>query len=115
LLNAQSTLVERMNELPFPMPNGSVLPGNGFCMADAVVLGDVVSSVISSNCYIEKNVKISNSLLMSGCKVGQDSTITHSVVGQNVVIGNGAKLHNVVIGDNYEIAAKMDISDQRIP
>ena len=115
LLNAQSTLVERMHELPFPMPKGSVLPGNGFCMADAVILGDAVSSVISSNCYIEENVKISDSLLMSGCKVGQDSTITHSVVGQNVVIGNGAKLHNVVIGDNCEIAAETNISDQKIP
>ena len=115
LLNAQSTLVERMHELPFPMPNGSVLPGNGFCMADAVILGDVVSSVVSSNCYIEENVKITDSLLMSGCKVGLDSTITNSVIGQNVVIGNGAKLDNVVIGDNTEIAAKTDISNQRIP
>lgn len=115
LLNAQSTLVKRMKELPFPMPNGTVLPGNGFCMDDAVILGDVVSSVISSNCFVEENVKISNSLLMSGCKISPDSIISNSVLGQNVVIGNGAKLDNVVIGDNTVIAAKMDISDQRIP
>ncbi|NCG42414.1 MAG: NTP transferase domain-containing protein, partial [Euryarchaeota archaeon] len=91
LLNAQSTLVKRMKELPFPMPNGTVLPGNGFCMDDAVILGDVVSSVISSNCFVEENVKISNSLLMSGCKISPDSIISNSVLGQNVVIGNGAK------------------------
>ena len=115
LLNAQSTLVKRMKELPFPMPNGTVLPGNGFCMDDAVILGDVVSSVISSNCFVEENVKISNSLLMSGCKISPDSIISNSVLGQNVVIGNGAKLDNVVIVDNTVIAAKMDISDQRIP
>lgn len=115
LLNAQSTLVKRMKELPFPMPNGKVLPGNGFCMDDAVILGDVVSSVISSNCFVEENVKISNSLLMSGCKISPDSIISNSVLGQNVVIGNGAKLDNVVIGDDVVIAAKMDISDQRIP
>ena len=115
LLNAQSTLVKRMKELPFPMPNGKVLPGNGFCMDDAVILGDVVSSVISSNCFVEENAQISNSLLMSGCKISPDSIISNSVLGQNVVIGNGAKLDNVVIGDNTVIAAKMDISDQRIP
>ena len=108
-------LVKRMKELPFPMPNGKVLPGNGFCMDDAVILGDVVSSVISSNCFVEENVKISNSLLMSGCKISPDSIISNSVLGQNVVIGNGAKLDNVVIGDDVVIAAKMDISDQRIP
>ena len=115
LLNAQSTLVKRMKELPFPMPNGKVLPGNGFCMDDAVILGYVVSSVISSNCFVEENAQISNSLLMSGCKISPDSIISNSVLGQNVVIGNGAKLDNVVIGDNTVIAAKMDISDQRIP
>ena len=52
---------------------------------------------------------------MSGCKVSPDSTISNSVLGQNVVIENGAKLNNVVIGDNTVIAAKTNISDQRIP
>jgi mannose-1-phosphate guanylyltransferase len=115
LLNAQSTLVKRMTELPFPIPNGTILPGDGFSMEGAVILGDVTSSVISSNCQIQEQVKISNSLLMSGCNIGAKSSITKSVLGQDVIVGNGSTLHNVVIGDGTIIDANSNLSDQRIP
>ena len=114
LLNAQSTLVRRMNELPFPIPEGTLLPGDGFCMGDSINLGDVSSSVISSDCLIQDKVVISNSLLMSGCSIGAKSSITKSVLGQNVVIGNGCTLHNVVIGDGVKIGAESNLADQKI-
>jgi len=115
LLNAQSTLVKRMNELPFSIPEGSILPGDGFCMKDSIILGDVTSSVISSNCLIQEQVEISESLLMSGCKIGAKSSITNSVLGQDVVIENGSTLHNAVIGDGVVITANSEIIDKRIP
>ena len=115
LLNAQSTLVKRMSELPFPIPNGTILPGDGFSMEGSVILGDVTSSVISSNCQIQEQVKISNSLLMSGCKIGAKSSITKSILGQDVIVGTGSTLHNVVIGDGTIIDANSNLSDQRIP
>jgi mannose-1-phosphate guanylyltransferase len=115
LLNAQSTLVKRMNELPFSIPEGSILPGDGFCMKDSIILGDVTSSVISSNCVVQDQVEISESLLMAGCKIGAKSSITNSVLGQNVVVGNGSTLHNAVIGDGIEIDAYSEIINKRIP
>lgn len=114
LLNAQSTLVERMQQLPFPMPEGDVLAGNGFCMKGSVILGEATSSVISSNCRVEENAIITDSLLMSGCTIGANSVLTKCVLGQNVMVGSGVKLDNVVIGDDNEIAANSQFSNQKI-
>ena len=48
LHNAQMALIEKREELPFPMPDGEVLPDGSFISSTASVSGHISKSIILS-------------------------------------------------------------------
>lgn len=114
LIRAQQVLISNRESLPFPMPDGQVIDGDGFEFEDSQSTGQNRSSVLSSGTRIGNKSVISNSLIMSNSIVGDDCELDKSVVGENVSIGDSCKLLNCVIGDGVTVKMGTILEDSKI-
>lgn len=78
------------------------------------IMGDVIGSIISSECIIKKGSKIINSVILPRTTVEEGAQIEYCIVGENCFIGKNARLgayppgpdeapEIAVIGDNIRI------------
>lgn len=105
LHNAQMALVEGRNSLPFPMPDGEVLPDGSFISKSASVSGHVERSIILEGASV--NGAVVNSVVMSKARVNGVSE--SSIIGEGSVIDS--RIQSCVIGDNVHIA--IDLQNER--
>ena len=114
LLNAQSTLIERYEHLPFVYPEG-FSEHNGVLQSDDVSSqGELEASVIGPGCTIDERAVIASSLLMAGCHVGKGAVVLHSVLGERVKIPEGCTVNRCVVGDDVELEAGAIYADEKI-
>lgn len=105
LHNAQMALIEQRNELPFPMPEGEVLPDGSFISSTASVSGHISRSVILEGASV--NGAAVNSVVMANSRINGVSE--SSIVGENSVVDS--RILNCVIGDESQIA--IDLENER--
>lgn len=105
LHNAQMALIERREQLPFPMPEGEVLPDGSFISSSASVSGHISKSVILEGASV--NGAAVNSVVMANSRINGVSE--SSIVGQNCIIDS--RILNCVIGDNSQIS--IDLENER--
>ena len=105
LHNAQMALIERREQLPFPMPEGEVLPDGSFISSSASVSGHISKSVILEGASV--NGAAVNSVVMANSRINGVSE--SSIVGQNCIIES--RILNCVIGDNSQIS--IDLENER--
>ena len=105
LHNAQMALIERREQLPFPMPEGEVLPDGSFISRSASVSGHISKSVILEGASV--NGAAVNSVVMANSRINGVSE--SSIVGQNCIIDS--RILNCVIGDNAQIS--IDLENER--
>jgi len=105
LHNAQMALIEGSNELPFPMPEGEVLPDGSFISSTASVSGHISKSIILDGASV--NGAAVNSVVMSNSRVNGVSE--SSVIGENSIIDS--RIQNCVIGDEMHIS--IDLENER--
>jgi len=102
LHNAQMALIEGRNELPFPMPEGEVLPDGSFISSSASVSGHISRSVILEGASV--NGAAVNSVVMANSRINGVSE--SSIVGENSVIDS--RILNCVIGDESHIVIDLE-------
>ncbi len=102
---AQMALIKGRKDLPFPMPEGEILPDGSFISKSASVSGHVENSVILERSSV--NGAVVNSVVMADSRVNGVSE--SSIIGQNCVIDS--RIQNCVIGDNMHI--RIDIENER--
>ena len=102
LHKAQMTLIERRDELPFPMPKGEVLPDGSFISESASVSGHIAKSVILAGSSV--NGAAVNSVVMANSRVNGVSE--SSIIGENSIIDS--RIHNCVIGDESHIIIDLE-------
>ena len=102
LHKAQMKLIERRNELPFPMPSGEVLPDGSFISDSASVSGHISRSVILAGSSV--NGAAVNSVVMANSRINGVSE--SSIVGENSIIDS--RIHNCVIGDESHIVIDLE-------
>ena len=105
LHKAQMALIERRGQLPFPMPEGEVLPDGSFISSTASVSGHISKSVILEGASV--NGAAVNSVVMANSRINGVSE--SSIVGQNCIIDS--RILNCVIGDNSQIS--IDLENER--
>ena len=105
LHKAQMALIEKRNELPFPMPPGEVLPDGSFISESASVSGHISRSIIFSGASV--NGAVVNSVVMSNSRINGVSE--SSVVGEGSVIDS--RILRCVIGNNKHII--IDLEDDK--
>ena len=102
LHKAQMALIERRNELPFPMPDGEVLPDGSFISDSASVSGHISRSVILAGSSV--NGAAVNSVVMANSRINGVSE--SSIIGENSIIDS--RIHNCVIGDESHIVIDLE-------
>ena len=105
LHKAQMALIERREELPFPMPEGEILPDGSFISDSASVSGHIFNSVVLAGASV--NGAAVNSVVMANSRINGVSE--SSVVGENSIIDS--RIHNCVIGDESHIV--IDLENER--
>ena len=105
LHKAQMALIERREELPFPMPEGEILPDGSFISDSASVSGHISNSVVLAGASV--NGAAVNSVVMANSRINGVSE--SSVVGENSIIDS--RIHNCVIGDESHIV--IDLENER--
>lgn len=70
-----------------------------------IVKGEVNRSVLSMNCKVGKNTKITDSVIMKNTVIEDDVIINKALIGENAIIKRGS-----VIGDGKEIAVVAEYS-----
>jgi mannose-1-phosphate guanylyltransferase len=105
LHKAQMALIERRDELPFPMPEGEILPDGSFISNSASVSGHISNSVVLAGASV--NGAAVNSVVMANSRINGVSE--SSVVGENSIIDS--RIHNCVIGDESHIV--IDLENER--
>ncbi len=84
---------EDVNALPqFIGKEASV--SNSYITQGSVIEGNVVNSVIGTNCTVAKDAKVIDSVIMPGAKIGEGAVVTRCIVADDVEVAPGA-----VIGD----------------
>lgn len=115
LLQAQQTLMEEYDSLPFTYPEGYVLKDDSLLASTAKVNGEVERSVIGRGCELSLGTQVVSSILMDGCSVAEGAVINGSVLGRHVVVGKGCTLEGCVIGDNVVLDSAQLHLNERIP
>ena len=74
LIRAQNVLIERREELPFPMTKGAIIQDGSFIDASADVhqSAAVTNSVISKGAIVGENAVLNQCVLMNGARVEDD-------------------------------------------
>ena len=114
LIKAQSTLMERYDELPYTYPQQYVRDGDVLMAKSANCEGAVSHSVIGPSCDISAGAEIENALLMRECEVGQGSRIEESVLGVGVVVPPHCTVVHCVIGDGVELKSGGHYTSEKI-
>jgi len=105
LHSAQMALIEGRDVLPFPMPDGEVLPDGSFISRTASVSGHVEKSIILEGASV--NGAAVNSVVMANSRINGVSE--SSIIGENAVIDS--RIQNCVIGDGVHLI--IDLENER--
>ena len=101
----QMALVAGRDYLPFPMPEGEVLPDGSFISKSASVSGHIEKSIILEGASV--NGAAVNTVVMSNSRVNGVSE--SSIIGENSIIDS--RIQNCVIGDGVHIT--IDLENER--
>lgn len=82
---------EDVNALPqFIGPDARI--ENSYVTQGCILMGTAKNSVLSTNCTIEEDAKVLDSVIMPGAKIGKGASVTRCIVADDVVVAPGAVL-----------------------
>ena len=59
----------------------------------ATILGEVESSVIFNDVYVDEGAKVTKSVLMPGCYIGKDAKVNNCIVAPSIKVHDKAKVN----------------------
>ena len=101
LIRAQHVLIEQRNNLPFPMPDGSV-DGNGSFVSNAAHIGSNVElhkSVIATGCSVGDQSTLLETVLMEGASVGSNVSLSGCILSPGAIVEDNVSAVDLVLGD----------------
>ena len=104
LIRAQNVLIERREELPFPMPKGTISENGSFIdiSADVHQTATVTGSVISKGAIVGENAALDHCVLMNGARVGDGVELQNCILSPNSKVDSDVVANDVIIGD-YDV------------
>ena len=102
LIRAQNVLIERREELPFPMPKGAVCANGSFIdiRADVHQTATVTGSVISKGAIVGENAALNHCVLMNGARVGDGAELQNCILSPNSKVDSNVVANDVILGDH---------------
>lgn len=104
LIRAQNVLIERREELPFPMPKGVISENGSFIdiSADVHQTATVTGSVISKGAIVGENASLNHCVLMNGARVGDGVELQNCILSPNSKVDSNVVANDVILGD-YDV------------
>ncbi len=104
LIRAQNVLIERREELPFPMPKGTISENGSFIdiSADVHQTATVTGSVISKGAIVGENAALDHCVLMNGARVGDGVELQNCILSPNSKVDSNVVANDVILGD-YDV------------
>ena len=104
LIRAQNVLIERCEELPFPMPKGTISENGSFIdiSADVHQTATVTGSVISKGAIVGENAALDHCVLMNGARVGDGVELQNCILSPNSKVDSNVVANDVILGD-YDV------------
>ena len=106
LHNAQISLIANSESLPFPTPEGEILPDGSFISSGASVSGHIERSIILEGASVSGAAV--DTVVMSNSRV--DGVAESSIIGESSVIKS--KIFRCVVGDNVVVST--DKQEERL-
>ena len=105
LIRAQNVLIERKNELSFPIPEGARIEHGSFIDPTAHVHEDatVVNSVIAQHAVVGANTVLKHCVLMNGSKVEDGVHLEYGILSPGAIVSSNVSTSNVILGDNERL------------
>ena len=102
LIRAQNVLIERREELPFPMPKGAISENGSFIdiSADVHQTATVTGSVISKGAIVGENAALNHCVLMNGARVGDGAELQNCILSPNSKVDSNVVANDVILGDH---------------
>ena len=105
LIRAQNTLIERRNELPFPLQEGARIENGSFIDPDASVheRSQVQQSVVGRHASVAEGAVLNQCVLMSGSVVEEGAQLQSCILSPNAVVKSNVSASGVVLGDGERL------------
>jgi len=101
----RETIYARNSALPSSYIDEDAKIRNAFVAEGCEVYGKVIHSVISTGCYVGKNVLIEDSVVMPGVVIEDGAIVRHAILGEGSKVGK-----NAVVGGAFAEGEKKEIS-----
>ena len=101
----RETIYARNSALPSSYIDEHSKISNAFVAEGCSVYGKVTHSVISTGCYIGKDVVVEDSVVMPGVVIEDGAIVRHAILGENSKVGK-----NAVVGGAFAEGEKKEIS-----
>ena len=105
LIRAQNVLIERRDELSFPIPDGARIENGSFIDPTAQVHQDTIveNSVIAQHAVVGANTVLRHCVLMNGSRVEDGVHLEYSILSPGSVVSNSVSTSNVILGDGEHL------------
>jgi len=105
LIRAQNVLIERKDELSFPIPKGAQIENGSFIDPTAHVHEDAIveNSVIAQHAIVGANTVLKHCVLMNGSKVEDSVHLEYSILSPGAIVSSNVSTSNVILGDNERL------------
>lgn len=105
LIRAQNVLIERKDELSFPMPKGARIENGSFIDPTARVHEDAIveNSVIAQHAIVGANTVLKHCVLMNGSKVEDGVHLEYGILSPGAIVSSNVSTSNVILGDNERL------------
>ena len=114
MINAQATLMNRYDELPFTFPQTHQMTASVLHERGVNVGENVKRSVLGTGCQLHPGARVVDSLLMDRCSVGAGAHIRHCVIGRGVNVPQNVTLEDCVVGDEAHLQPGREYRNQKI-
>ncbi len=101
----RETIYARNNALPSSYIDEDAKIKNAFVAEGCEVYGKVVHSIISTGCFIGKDVIVEDSVVMPGVVIEDGAIVRHAILGEGSKVGK-----NAVVGGAFAEGEKKEIS-----
>ncbi len=102
LIRAQNVLIERRDELPFPLPEGVRIENGSFLHPDATISKNslVQDSVIAQQAVVGENAVLKQCVLMNGSIVEQGAVVENCILSPGAVVLTNSTAFDLILGDD---------------
>ena len=105
LIRAQNVLIERRDELPFPLPEGARIEHGSFIHPRSTVDSSAVieQSVVAQDAVVGANAMLKNCVLMGGARVEEGAQLEHCILSPGAIVSANISANSVILGDDEHL------------